>query len=140
MMKKEYNIYAKKSKLPNAQIILSLIPNSSYWHTIFPFLILSYFENNILLDIEKYDLLIRIATLNSMGTDYNYFKTSKDNFISENNLDLYDNYQLLIFSIIQRAIKDYLSVKNYDENGDLIDKHDALTFLQEFYPKYVKYV
>lgn len=142
LMKKNYEKFAKLYKTPAAGILLKSIPpnyDGNYkWNCVIPYLILHYYEKGLLEDIEKYDLLTRIVTLNSYGMNYENFDKHRKKFINDNSLDISDNYKALYFAIISRTIKDYEVDKKLDENDEVIDKEFLKEWLQEFYPNYFK--
>lgn len=138
MKKKSYIIYSKIHDLPNTSNLLSIIPNSTYWHSFFPFIILNYYEYAFLKDIEKYDILIKICTLNTMGTSFEVYKKSFDKYIKENNVDISENYLELFYAVIKIAYKDFYSPNDIDEDGNIIDKIEAYQFLKELYPSLLK--
>lgn len=142
LMKKNYELFAERYKSPKASILLKAIPKHTdgthKWNCVIPFIVLKLYEHKLLPDLEKYDLLIRISTLNSFGMDYKTFDERRKTFIQLNDIDLFRNYELLFYSIVSRTIKDFELERETDENNEQINKNELEEWLKEFYPNYFK--
>lgn len=142
LMKKNYEDFAIINKSPKAGILLKAIPKNldgtAKWNCVIPYIVLKLYEHKQIVDLEKFDLLIRICTLNSYGMDYKSFDAKRKTFIKENSLDVSENYKALFFAIVSRTIKDYELPRSFDENDEPIDKPYLEEWLKEFYPNYFK--
>ncbi len=136
LMKKYYNKYALKNGLPNVATMMLAVPaEHRHWNQVASFLILELYKHEFIDDIEVYDQLIRISTLNTYGKDGETEKTKRLKYVNDNELDLTDNYNKLFYAVISRSIKDYLSPKKFSDDGELIDRDEILEFLKDVYPK-----
>lgn len=136
LMKKRYNRYALDNGLPNIATIMLAVPaENRRWNQVASFLILKLYEHEFITDIENYDQLIKITTLNTYGKDGETEKAKRLKYVNEQDLDLTENYNKLFYAVVSRSIKDYLSPRKYSDDGEFIDRDEILEFLKDVYPK-----
>lgn len=120
--------------------------NATNWEDAIIKVIMLLYKNDIIKNYELFDLLIGKLTFWKYNSDHEiYFQAYCDFYKNYHNINISDeipvrNVQLLFYSMVELAIKDYLflirnNLEEYNTGDIIIDIHETLEIIKLYTPK-----